>query len=343
MTISSVSEQAIANKACPCCCDNNFKHWMQVPERSEPGPTHYDLLRCPACLHTWLDHPPTPQQMGYYYSDKYHRAIGHAGETSPKRWKRQLQVIEQYRTGGRVLDIGCSSGGFLGYLKGGPWELYGIEASGPTAERARSVTGAEVFAGDVLDAEFPPNWFDVITCSDVMEHLYDPGAVFQSVSHWLKPGGIFYVFVPNIMSWEARAFGSYWSGLDLPRHLHHYSTKSLARFAATAGLRQVRMVTPPGCYLEPSAAILLHQFVRKAGMTPKPLDVTAKPGLTWRIVRKGMRLTVEALYSVVASAWGAAPSLQAVFQKDAEPGLASHGSAGVEEGANLVSTGPAGR
>jgi SAM-dependent methyltransferase len=317
MMTSSVSEQATSNKACPCCSDLNFKHWMQVPERSQPGAAGYDLLRCPTCLHTWLDNRPTPDEMGYYYSDKYHRAIGHAGETSPKRWQRQLQVITKYKTSGRVLDIGCSSGGFLGYLMGGPWELYGIEASVPTAERARLVTGAQVFAGDVLDADFPSNWFDVITCSDVMEHLYEPGDVFRNVHKWLRPGGIFYVFVPNIMSWEARAFGSYWSGLDLPRHLHHYSTTSLARFAASAGLRQVRMVTPPGCYLEPSTAILVDHLVRKAGMKPKPLDVTAQPGLPWRIVRKGMRLSVEALYCVAAAACGSAPSLQAVFQKDA--------------------------
>lgn len=155
MMISSVSEQAIATKACPGCGDYNFKHWMQVPERTQLGDASYDLLRCPACLHTWLDNRPTPEEIGFYYSDKYHRAIGHAGETSPKRWKRQLDVIAKYKTSGRVLDIGCSSGGFLGYLKKGSWELYGIEASVPTAERARSVTGADVFAGDVLEADFP--------------------------------------------------------------------------------------------------------------------------------------------------------------------------------------------
>ena len=328
MMISSVSEDAVSNKSCPCCGDNNFENWMHVPKRDQQGSAPYDLLRCPACLHSWLDNPPTADEMGYYYSDQYHRAIGHAGERSAKRWNRQLQVIEKYKTGGRVLDIGCSSGGFLGYLKSGPWELYGIEASAPTAERARSATGAQVFAGDVLEAEFPPNWFDVITCSDVMEHLYEPGEVFRRVYRWLKPGGIFYVFVPNIMSWEARVFGTYWSGLDLPRHLHHYSKKSLARLAASANLQQVRMVTPPGCYLEPSAAILLHELAHKAGMKPKPVDVTAQPGWIWRIARKGMRLTVVALYSVVASACGEAPSLQAVFQKEAEPRLAEHGSAG---------------
>src|ERR1035438_10453930 len=69
--------------------------------------------------------------------------------------------------------------------------------------------------------------FDVITCFDVLEHLYEPRKVMARVGEWLKPGGIFYVLVPNVDSAEARAFGSYWHGLELPRHLFHYSPASL--------------------------------------------------------------------------------------------------------------------
>jgi SAM-dependent methyltransferase len=271
--------------------------------------------------------------MGYYYGPEYHRAVSHAGETSPKsRWGRQLQVIETYHAGGCILDIGCSSGGFLAYLKKGPWKLYGIEASLPTAERARALTGATVFAGDVLKANFPPNSFDVITCSDVLEHLYEPRAVVQNVRSWLKPGGIFYVFVPNITSWEARTFRSYWYGLDLPRHLQHFSAKSLAGLARSVGLRQARLVTPAGCYLEQSTAMLVDDLLRKAGMRTKAMDLNAQPGLAWRIVRKGLRLTVEALYSRVAASCGAAPSLQAVFQKDTDSNSAENQSVGRRQG-----------
>ena len=203
-----LEEVTITENRCPCCGGSNFKRWMQVPSRSEHGLSCYDLLRCSMCKHTWLDNRPTPEEIGSYYTDKYHRAISHAGETAAKRWRRQLQVISNYKASGRILDIGCSSGGFLSYLNSETWERYGIEASVPTAERARSISGADIFAGDVLDAVFQRNWFDVITCSDVLEHLYEPREVFRRVCNWLKPGGIFYVFVPNIMSWEARVFRS---------------------------------------------------------------------------------------------------------------------------------------
>ena len=83
----------------------------------------------------------------------------------------------------------------------------------------------------------------MITCFDVLEHLYEPRRVMAKVAEWLKPGGIFYVLVPNIDSAEARVFGSYWHGLELPRHLFHYSPASLKFLAETAGLREVSLET----------------------------------------------------------------------------------------------------
>ncbi len=311
----NADQTPIDGNACPCCGANNSTRWMQVPKRPRPGSGYYDLLRCYECQHTWLKNPPTPDEMGQYYGPEYHRLVGSAGESSPVRWKRQLKAISQYKTEGAILDIGCSSGGFLSSLKNSSWKLYGIEASPATAERARTLTGGEIIAGDVIDASFEPESFDVIACSDVMEHLYDPRRVFEKVYGWLKPGGIFYVFVPNIMSWEAQTFRTHWYGLDLPRHLHHYSRKSLSALARFANLRLVRIVTPAGCYLEQSASILLNNLADKHEMKWKPIDMSGDAGLMWRVIRKGLRLSAEAIFSKAASCCGSAASIQVVFQK----------------------------
>jgi SAM-dependent methyltransferase len=321
--VSGIEEDAPQNRFCPCCNEQGATKWMEVPDHSQQGAGCYELFCCVSCHHVWLNKPPAPDEMGYYYGPQYHRDIGRAGETSPARWKRQLRVIQRYKSGGHILDVGCSSGGFLAYIKGASWGLNGIEASSPTAERARAITGGNIVAGDVMDAVFPPGSMDVITCSDVLEHLYEPQDVIRRISSWLKPGGIFYVFVPNIMSWEARAFRSYWYGLDLPRHLHHFSIESLAALASSANLRQVRMVTPAGSYLEHSASIWLDSVLRRNGLrrTPVPLNLVGDGGIAWRAVRKGVRISIEALYSRVASVCGSAPSIQAVFRKDDGPEL----------------------
>jgi SAM-dependent methyltransferase len=312
--MSGIYERHPHGSGCPCCGENNFTLWMRVPERSSSN-GEYALLRCSLCSHIWLGNPPTPDQLSSYYSLEYHQAVEQSGDHDTKRWGRQQRVLSRYRTEGSLLDIGCSAGGFLAHLKDGPWRLYGIEASPDAAEKARRVTGGNIFSGDVMKANFAPQSFDVITCSDVLEHLYEPLAVFQRVYEWLKPGGIFYVFVPNINSWEARAFGSRWYGLDLPRHLHHYSIASLKALSKAANIPLVRVVTPAGCYLEQSTSLLLNDLLARASATHVNVNLSGSAWIGWRALRKAIRLSVEETYARIASYSGAAPSLQAIFQK----------------------------
>jgi len=311
----STENHSPVRDACPCCDGNRIRLWMQASAGIGAHNGRYDLLRCSGCSHTWVGNPPTPEEMITYYSSEYHEAVGCTGEKTSWRWERQLRVISRFRTGGAILDIGCSSGGFLAHLRGGPWQLFGIEASEESAERARLTTGGQIVSGDVADADLEPNQFDVITCSDVLEHLYDPRATFDRVSHWLKPGGIFYVFVPNISSWEARMFGSNWYGLDLPRHLHHFSSESLKTLAARAGLQTVFVATPMGCYLEQSTSEWLNAKLHKVGISHPQVNLSGPAWIGWRALRKALRLTIEAGYARIASACGAAPSLMIVFKK----------------------------
>ena len=316
--MSGLYEESLRRVECPCCDGCSSVLWMRVPGQP-PSSTDFELIRCTSCSHTWISNPPDPEQLSRYYSPEYHQAVEHSGVNDKKRWGRQLNILSLYKAKGDILDIGCSAGGFLTYLKDGPWKLYGIEASADTAEKARAATGGDIFAGDVLKADFAPQSFDVITCSDVLEHLYEPREVFRIVHQWLKPGGIFYVFVPNIMSWEARAFRSRWYGLDPPRHLHHYSILSLKALSSSADLAMVRVVTPEGCYLEQSISLLMNDVLAKAGVTHPNINLSGPAWIGWRVVRKVIRISVEALYSRIASHCGSAPSIQAVFMKPIVP------------------------
>ncbi|HEY1809717.1 MAG TPA: class I SAM-dependent methyltransferase, partial [Acidobacteriaceae bacterium] len=243
------------------------------------------------------------------------QAVTRAGEGDAERWGRLRSIIEHYKSGGAILDIGCSSGGFLSHLKGGAWELFGIEASPDAAERARHNTGGAIVSSDFATAELPPGRFDVITCYDVLEHLYDPRLVFQRAAQWLRPGGIFYIFVPNVLSWEASLFQSFWFPLDLPRHLHFFTPTSLNTLSSFAGLRTVQIATPPGNYLENDISRILTWLARKASGKNVWIEIGGPTNIVARIIRKGIRLTLYDGFGLAASLAHAAPSLQAVFQK----------------------------
>jgi SAM-dependent methyltransferase len=138
----------------------------------------------------------------------------------------------------RVLEIGCGGGWMLGALREqGRW-VVGTERSLEAARPARE-NGSLVFVGD-LTALSPRASFDVIVLFHVLEHLEDPRAALAACAAHLAAGGRIVVGVPNRASWQARAFGSAWFHLDVPRHVVHFSPRSLDRAFAAVGLRRVR-------------------------------------------------------------------------------------------------------
>ena len=73
---------------------------------------------------------------------------------------------------GRVLDIGCASGGLLALLRPRAAHLTGLELS-PTAARAAAQIGDEIVCGSLEDPQLPfePGAFDLVVLADVLEHV----------------------------------------------------------------------------------------------------------------------------------------------------------------------------
>src|SRR5262249_49813047 len=140
-------------------------------------------------------------------------------------------------------DVGCGSGGSLGVARALGWQVTGIEVDEAAAAKARRFA-SELYVGDLLSAPFAAGRFDVVSAFHVLEHVPEPVAglrrllaVLRGRLQWLAPGGILIVEVPNAGGLGAAMFGKAWSGLELPRHLSHFSPVTLRRAAEQAGGR----------------------------------------------------------------------------------------------------------
>jgi SAM-dependent methyltransferase len=313
----AASEELLAGaRICPLCGSRKVLDFMLAPDRFHMRTELYDLMRCSHCSCVWVANPPSPEEMSRHYDEDYHRAIAAAGEGSAAiRWKGQREAISKHKSGGSILDIGCSSGGFLSTMQGPSWKLHGIEMESSTAERARKNTGAEVFTGDALDAPFAPESFDVVTTFDVLEHVYQPRQFVTKINEWLKPGGIYYTMLPNIDSWEARMLGSYWYGLELPRHLFHFSPRSLSMLMKSSNFLDIGIFTARTSYLEYSAGYVCDGMMRKLGGAPIPLAKVQRRGFAFKAIRKALRLAAVIPFGKAASAAGAGASMEAIFAK----------------------------
>jgi SAM-dependent methyltransferase len=132
------------------------------------------------------------------------------------------------------LDVVCGSGWALALAQALGWQVAGIEMDGPAAEKARRFTD-DIYMGGILSAAFEPGRFDVVTAFHVLEHVPDPIAVVRRMLDWLAPAGLLIIEVPNAGGLGARLYGRSWLPLDLPRHLSHFTTESLASALEKAG------------------------------------------------------------------------------------------------------------
>jgi 2-polyprenyl-3-methyl-5-hydroxy-6-metoxy-1,4-benzoquinol methylase len=299
---------------CPGCGERQGIPFLSAPDRFHGREQMYQLACCPCCTLVWLQDPPPPEQMGEHYGPDYDRSVAAAGD-SPARWSGRVKVVGQHRTGGSLLDLGCSSGGFLQAVAGPSWQLYGIEMSESVARRAEAASGAEVFVGDILDAPYAPASFDIITCFHVFEHLFEPREVLRKIAEWLKPEGLFYVMVPNIDSAGAKVFKSYWYALELPRHLFHFSPTSLTAVARSVGLEVESLSTNREPFIENSVRYWLDERLSHAGIQRAPLAKRRSPSIPYRLVRKAFRLTALPVLNGFVALAGDGESIHAVFRK----------------------------
>jgi 2-polyprenyl-3-methyl-5-hydroxy-6-metoxy-1,4-benzoquinol methylase len=304
-------------ESCPVCGHLGGRELLHAPDWLHGRSEQYILTRCDACSLVWLNEPPKPEEMHKHYTIAYNELIAGAGENAEDRWTTRKKNLAKYKQSGALLDLGCSSGSFLASMRSDCWKLYGIEMSAESAKIAQSKSGGEIFIGNILGAPFEREMFDVITCFDVLEHLYEPVQVMTKVAEWLRPHGIFFVQVPNINSAEARVFGRYWQGLELPRHLFHYSPDSLRNVAQTAGLVELSIETTRNQTVETSLRYLFDDAFKAIGIIRTPLAYSKRPGLPWRVARKLWRLTVLQLLMVLAPAIGSGEAVLAVFRKGA--------------------------
>jgi len=160
----------------------------------------YSLRRCNFCDHVSTNPIPGPDILSEYYPAKYYsyaEPIDDDLSGRVKRWLFQvandplgklarsflgkhIAILPLRSHSGSLLDMGCGSGKFLSFMKGVGWKTYGTDISPQAVEVAKS-RGHQVSCGDVRQAGFPDNFFDLITLNNVLEHVYDPIATLQEL------------------------------------------------------------------------------------------------------------------------------------------------------------------
>lgn len=230
---------------CPVCGDEIRK---TIIGNAEALGARYDVLYCDRCQVGRTAPVVPPEVLARLYSTGSYRT------GSGKRFHEPLETlvylcrqlrkrrIEKHVRRGKILDIGCGRGLFLGVMRAHGWSVVGVEIDQETAENASVAHGIDVVAAGRMGSELPDGDFDVVTLYHVLEHVSDPVGTVRECARVLKKGGLLVVAVPNILSLQASFGKQVWFHLDPPYHLHHFSEPGLAKLLErhSFALRAVR-------------------------------------------------------------------------------------------------------
>ena len=157
-----------------------------------------------------------------------------------KKWslqKKTTLISDQNNGIGSLLDVGAGTGDFLKIAKEKGWVVCGME---PNKTAANLAFGKGIELKPSLN-DFEGKQFDVVTLWHVLEHIPNLKETLLKISGLVKPNGILIIAVPNFKSYDAEHYGKFWAAYDVPRHLWHFSKKSIEKlFSENFKLQEIK-------------------------------------------------------------------------------------------------------
>ena len=209
----------------------------------------WHIGRCTVCGFGWT-HPTLAAEAlpAHYPTSYFGDTAGMLDDfasgklTASRSWRgeeEKVRVVQSFVRGGDILDVGCGDARFLLALDPRRWNRTGIDfARGTLALVASRISSLRLIPGSIESAQLDERSFDALTFWHVLEHLPDPGQVLEKAAALLRPNGWLFVSLPNLDSFQASLFRRYWYCFDdVPRHLYHFSRRSLEFSSSERGSR----------------------------------------------------------------------------------------------------------
>lgn len=135
-----------------------------------------------------------------FYDHYYERVFNSGGLVgwSYKSTHRQMEHGVSLPAGASILEVGAGTGEHLPYVRPDFGKYVMVDLSGPPAEpHWGSDPRIEWVTADISSDLSFDTQFDRVISMCVFHHLADPEAAMLNIKRWLKPGGVFTLFLPS--------------------------------------------------------------------------------------------------------------------------------------------------
>ena len=149
---------------------------------------------------------------------------------------RKASLIEKIASplssGSKILEVGCSSGELLDILQQRnslpPENCIGFEKDDGTASLAMKNYRLDVKTVPFCESSLSDT-FDRIIFWHTLEHIHRINETLDKAAQYLDTKGAMIIALPNAESYDASFYGKHWVAWDAPRHLYHFTLKTLGK------------------------------------------------------------------------------------------------------------------
>ena len=177
---------------------------------------------------------------------------------------------------GFIGSFGAGDGAFLEELLAlGFQNVVGVEPSEAPIAAAKPTVRPYLQCGIFAAGQFAAESLDLITCFQVIEHVWDPVKISADAYALLKPGGLFVIVAHDRRAFSARVMGTKSPIFDI-EHLQLFDRSTGAALLRTAGFGSIAIRS------------LVNRYPISYWIRLFPLPKSAKSAVSWTAKASGI-------------------------------------------------------
>lgn len=176
------------------CCD--FQEWMNNGKERYLCSKHQDGF------YVFLNPIDIENSNEYQDSDPYTVIENYMSDFHQRRINCTIDLISKARGHSKInlLDLGCGQGHITGEIKKNypEFEISGLDYSLSAIQYANNhFPEIDFIVANAYEPPYVENYFDIVICNNLWEHVPDPLTLLKSIDRIIKPGGYVIISTPS--------------------------------------------------------------------------------------------------------------------------------------------------
>ena len=202
----------------------------------------FSLYTCETCDLTYVDPMPSTAELAEFYREYYKtRQYRQKLDSKVRRARRRIRRIKRGVGGSRFIDVGCNVGFAVEAARQCGFQARGIDIDAVAIGEARTLFPDCQFEHSSVEAlASSGRQYDVVYCSEVIEHLPNFAVFLQAIRKLVTEDGLVFITTPDLGHRSVRRDPYAGDFIRPPEHLLYFTRKSIERVMRRQGFTRVR-------------------------------------------------------------------------------------------------------